>query len=100
MAATILIVEDEHAVARGIQYALQQEGYNVGIARSGEEGLEIATREAPDLVVLDVRLPGIDGFEVLRRVRAAGAKMPIPSSPRAMTRSTRSSGSSSGPTTI
>ena len=77
MAATILIVEDEHAVARGIQYALQQEGYDVGVARSGEEGLEIATREAPDLVVLDVRLPGIDGFEVLRRVRAAGAKMPI-----------------------
>ena len=58
VAATILIVEDEHAVARGIQYALQQEGYEVGVARSGEEGLEIATREAPDLVVLDVRLPG------------------------------------------
>ena len=77
MAATILIVEDEHAVARGIQYALQQEGYEVPVARSGEEGLEIATREAPDLVVLDVRLPGIDGFEVLRRIRAAGAKMPI-----------------------
>ncbi len=77
VAATILIVEDEHAVARGIQYALQQEGYDVGVARSGEEGLDIATREAPDLVVLDVRLPGIDGFEVLRRVRAAGAKMPI-----------------------
>jgi DNA-binding response OmpR family regulator len=77
VAATILIVEDEHAVARGIQYALQQGGYDVGVARSGEEGLEIATREAPDLVVLDVRLPGIDGFEVLRRVRAAGAKMPI-----------------------
>jgi two-component system alkaline phosphatase synthesis response regulator PhoP len=77
VAATILIVEDEHAVARGIQYALQQEGYEVQVARSGEEGLEIATREAPDLVVLDVRLPGIDGFEVLRRVRAAGAKMPI-----------------------
>ena len=47
------------------------------VARSGEEGLEIATHQAPDLVVLDVRLPGIDGFEVLRRVRAAGAKMPI-----------------------
>jgi len=75
--ATILIVEDEHAVARGIQYALQQEGYEVNVARSGEEGLEIATHDAPDLVVLDVRLPGIDGMEVLRRVRAAGAKMPI-----------------------
>ncbi len=77
MAATILIVEDEHAVARGIQYALQQEGYDVGVARSGEEGLDIATREAPDLVVLDVRLPGIDGFEVLRRAPGGGAKMPI-----------------------
>ena len=58
VAATILIVEDEHAVARGIQYALQQEGYEVAVARSGEEGLEIGTKQAPDLVVLDVRLPG------------------------------------------
>jgi DNA-binding response OmpR family regulator len=77
VAATILIVEDEHAVARGIQYALQQEGYEVAIARSGEEGLDIATHQAPDLVVLDVRLPGMDGFEVLRRLRASGAKMPV-----------------------
>jgi len=77
VSATILIVEDEHAVARGIQYALQQEGYEVAVARSGEEGLEIATHQAPDLVVLDVRLPGMDGFEVLRRLRAAGAKMPV-----------------------
>ena len=77
MAATILIVEDEHAVARGIQYALQQEGYEVTVARSGEEGLDIATHQAPDLVVLDVRLPGMDGFEVLRRLRAAGSKTPV-----------------------
>ena len=77
MAATILIVEDEYAVARGIQYALQQEGYEITLARSGEEGLEIATRSAPDLVLLDVRLPGMDGFEVLRRLRAAGAKSPV-----------------------
>jgi two-component system, OmpR family, response regulator VicR len=77
MSATILIVEDEFAVARGIQYALQQEGYQVAVARSGEEGLDFATNQAPDLVVLDVRLPGIDGFEVLRRLRAAGSKMPV-----------------------
>ena len=77
MAATILIVEDEFAVARGIQYALQQEGYEVAVARSGEEGLDFATNQAPDLVVLDVRLPGIDGFEVLRRLRAAGSKAPV-----------------------
>jgi len=77
VAATILIVEDEYAVARGIQYALQQEGYQVAVARSGEEGLDVATREAPDLVVLDVRLPGIDGFEVLRRLRMTGSKAPV-----------------------
>ncbi|MBI3751434.1 MAG: response regulator transcription factor [Chloroflexi bacterium] len=77
MAATILIVEDEPAVARGIQYALQQEGYQVTVAPSGEIGLEAATTQAPDLVLLDVRLPGIDGFEVLRRMRAAGAKSPV-----------------------
>jgi DNA-binding response OmpR family regulator len=77
MTATILIVEDEHAVARGVQYALQQEGYDVIVARSGEEGLEFATQKAPDLVILDVRLPGMDGFEVLRRMRAAGSKAPV-----------------------
>jgi DNA-binding response OmpR family regulator len=77
MSATILIVEDEFAVARGIQFALQQEGYEVVVARSGEEGLDIASNQAPDLVVLDVRLPGMDGFEVLRRLRATGSKAPI-----------------------
>ena len=77
MSATILIVEDEFAVGRGIQYALQQEGYEVAVAKSGEEGLEFATTQAPDLVVLDVRLPGIDGFEVLRRLRASGSKAPV-----------------------
>ncbi|MBA2275678.1 MAG: response regulator transcription factor [Chloroflexi bacterium] len=77
MSATILIVEDEFAVARGVQYALQQEGYQVTVARSGEEGLEFATQQAPDLVLLDVRLPGMDGFEVLRRLRATGSKAPV-----------------------
>jgi DNA-binding response OmpR family regulator len=77
VAATILIVEDEAPVARGIQFALQQEGYDVHIARSGAEGLEYATTEAPDLVVLDVRLPELDGFEVLRRLRATGSKAPV-----------------------
>jgi DNA-binding response OmpR family regulator len=47
------------------------------MARSGEEGLTFATSQAPDLVVLDVRLPGMDGFEVLRRLRASGSKAPV-----------------------
>jgi two-component system response regulator VanR len=77
MAATILIVEDEYAVARGVQYALQQEGYEVTLAPSAEEGLTIAQELVPDLIVLDVRLPGIDGFEALRRLRAVGSKAPV-----------------------
>jgi two-component system, OmpR family, response regulator VicR len=77
MNATILIVEDEFAVGRGIEYALQQEGYSVRVAKNGEEGLEIAMQQAPDLVILDVRLPGMDGFEVLRRLRAGGSKVPV-----------------------
>ena len=75
--ATILVVEDEFAVARGLQYALQQEGYEVTVASNGEEGLAIAGELAPDLIVLDVRLPGIDGFELLRRLRATGSKAPV-----------------------
>jgi len=77
MAATILIVEDEAPVARGIQFALQQEGYEVAIARTGTEGLELAVNQAPDLIVLDIRLPEMDGFEVLRRLRSAGSKAPV-----------------------
>jgi two-component system response regulator VicR len=77
MAATILVVEDEYAVARGVQYALEQEGYVVALARSGEDGLTIARELTPDLILLDVRLPGIDGFEVLRRLRTSGSKAPV-----------------------
>ena len=77
MSATILIVEDEYAVGRGLQYALQQEGYQVTVAPNGEEGLTIATSQAPDLIILDVRLPGMDGFEMLRRLRATGSKAPV-----------------------
>lgn len=77
MSATILIVDDEYAVARGIQYALEQEGYQVTVASSGEEALAVAAELAPDLVVLDVRMPGIDGFETLRRLRGDGSKAPV-----------------------
>lgn len=75
--ATILVVEDEYAVARGLEYALRQEGYEVTVAGSGEEGLATASELAPDLIILDVRLPGIDGFETLRRLRATGTKAPV-----------------------
>ena len=65
----IMIVEDEPAVARGVQVALEREGYEVSVQATGEDALANFADAAPDLVVLDVRLPGIDGFEVLRQLR-------------------------------
>ena len=69
MPGTIMIVEDEPAVARGVQVALEREGYDVSVKQTGEDAVAGFADLAPDLVVLDVRLPGIDGFEVLRRLR-------------------------------
>ena len=69
MAGTIMIVEDEPAVARGVQVALEREGYSTAIVGTGEEALKQFSDIAPDLILLDVRLPGIDGFEVCRQLR-------------------------------
>ena len=76
MAEHILVVEDEAAVARGLQYALLQEGWSVGIARTGEEALTMVQERTPELVILDVRLPGISGFDVCRELRRTRT-MPI-----------------------
>ncbi len=69
MAANIMIVEDEPAVARGVQVALEREGYTVSVVPTGEDAVSRFSELAPELVVLDVRLPGIDGFEVCRQLR-------------------------------
>jgi DNA-binding response OmpR family regulator len=69
VAASIMIVEDEPAVARGVQVALEREGYGVSVIPTGEEAVSRFSDLAPDLVLLDVRLPGIDGFEVCRQLR-------------------------------
>ena len=69
VASTIMIVEDEPAVARGVQVALEREGYAVTVIGTGEEAVARFSDLAPDLVLLDVRLPGIDGFEVCRQIR-------------------------------
>jgi DNA-binding response OmpR family regulator len=69
MAEHILVVEDESAVARGLQYALLQEGWSVALARSGEEALALVEDRAPDLAILDVRLPGMSGFDLCRELR-------------------------------
>jgi two-component system phosphate regulon response regulator PhoB len=66
----ILVVEDEEDILELIRYNLTREGYRVSTALSGEEGLRAALHEKPDLVVLDLMLPGIDGIEVCRRLKA------------------------------
>jgi len=67
----VLVVEDEPDIADFIRRGLTYKGYEVDVAHSGEEALERARDQLPDLVILDLMLPGIDGVEVCRRLRAA-----------------------------
>jgi len=73
----VLIVEDDTALARGIARILEGEGHAVDVMASGEQAMLGARQERFDLVILDVGLPDIDGFEVLRRLRAAGERAPV-----------------------
>ena len=65
----ILIVEDDPSALRLIEFALQQERYEVTTATNGLTGLKKAQNEKPDLVILDLMLPGLDGFEICSRLR-------------------------------
>ena len=73
----ILIVEDEADMAKGLAFNLEARGFEVIVARDGEEGCELALSGRPDLVVLDVMLPKRDGYEVCRTLRKAEPSMPI-----------------------
>ena len=79
MAKKILIIEDDPATTRLVDYSLRHEGYQVSTASNGLDGIRKATKEAPDLIILDVMLPGMDGFEICHRLRAepATAKLPV-----------------------
>jgi DNA-binding response OmpR family regulator len=66
----VLIIEDDPATSRLIDYSLRHHGYQVISATNGLEGVRKAQTEAPDLVILDVMLPGIDGYEICHRLRA------------------------------
>ena len=73
----ILIVEDERAVARGLEYGLESEGFAVLSAENGSKALDLARTQKPHLILLDIRLPDISGFDVCRQLRGEGARMPI-----------------------
>jgi two-component system OmpR family response regulator len=76
-AMRILIVEDDPSLASGLGRILQAEGYAVDVTSRGEDAVQAARQERFDMVILDVGLPGIDGFEVLRRLRAAEYRAPV-----------------------
>jgi DNA-binding response OmpR family regulator len=73
----ILIIEDEDAIARILQLELEHEGYGVGRAEDGRKGLEMAISGEWDLILLDVMLPGLNGVEVLRRLRQNDGAVPV-----------------------
>ena len=75
--ARILIIEDNAGIADGVRMNLELEGHQARIAATGEAGLELLRGWEPDLLLLDVMLPGQDGFQVLRRLREAGSAVPV-----------------------
>lgn len=74
----ILVVEDEPEIQELIRYNLTREGYRVCLATSGEEALAAVRRDPPDLILLDLMLPGVDGLEVCRRLKGDPATRAIP----------------------
>jgi len=66
---TILVVEDDPSIAELLRYNIEKSGYGVTVAEDGEKGLDLARRSRPDLVILDLMLPGIDGIEVCQSIR-------------------------------
>ena len=73
----VLIVEDESAVARGLEYALKEEGFDVYWAKTGAQAIEITGRQQPDLITLDLRLPDMSGYDVCRALRSQNHRQPI-----------------------
>jgi DNA-binding response OmpR family regulator len=79
MAKKILVIEDDPAISRLVDYSLRHEGYEVISATNGLVGIRKAHNEAPDLIILDVMLPGMDGFEICHQLRTEKdtAQLPI-----------------------
>jgi two-component system response regulator MprA len=73
----ILVVDDDPAVRQALKRALRLEGYDVELAADGTEALEAAAGDHPDAIVLDLAMPGLDGIEVCRRLRAGGNRVPV-----------------------
>jgi two-component system nitrogen regulation response regulator NtrX len=77
MKSRILVVDDEAEIRRSVRMILEYEGYDVLEASTGPEGVTLAERESPDLIFLDVKMPGMDGLEALQRIKAANESVPV-----------------------
>ena len=74
---TLLVVEDDTAMARGLAHNLEFDGYNVLLVRDAEDGLKMLEEQAIDLIILDVMLPNMSGFDLCRTLRSRGIRTPI-----------------------
>jgi len=73
----ILIIDDERPICETLEMLLREKGYDVITSESGEAGLKLIQQDQPDIVILDLRLPGIDGIEVLRTIKKLSRKSKV-----------------------
>ena len=70
MSPSILIVDDEPNIVMSLEFLMRRDGYDVQVARSGDEALDALSNSVPDLVLLDIMIPGPDGYEICKKIRA------------------------------
>jgi DNA-binding response OmpR family regulator len=75
--AKVLVIDDEQGIRALLDTLLRRKGYDVIVAESGQKGLECFRRERPDVLVLDLKMPGMDGLTVLRQIRSLDPIMPV-----------------------
>src|SRR3989442_2309069 len=77
MKEKVLVIDDEEAIRKSLRMVLEYEGYECLEAASGQEGIEAIRRDTPDAVLLDIKMPGMDGLEALAAIRAKDAYTPV-----------------------